>query len=354
MADRFWVGGSGAWDETNTANWSTTPGGAGGASVPTVTDDVYFGSWSGAGTVAVGGAIASIGCASLYCEFGYVGTFVNAGYGLGIYGSVIFAPTMVASNFTVVINASSGGNYLVDLAGLTVLKLLTIAGPSFYTAAGDIVSLDIISLVVNFDLAGFNMYAAYFNSAVSSAFAPTINLGSGTVYINSKNNQPFRFTGSTPRIIIADEANIVINHIATTPKNISIPSGTTLGSLTLTGLPYTVNLFTGTSTIKTLVSSAGNTIKLPAGLTTTIQNFAVTGSLAGQTTVTSYSTTPALVNYTGAGKVSSDYLTASYIQATPTNTWYIGKNSVDGGNNTGLIFDYPPSPNGGLLFGSNF
>lgn len=40
MADRFWVGGTGNWNDT--ARWSTTSGGAGGASVPTSADNTYF------------------------------------------------------------------------------------------------------------------------------------------------------------------------------------------------------------------------------------------------------------------------------------------------------------------------
>jgi len=40
MANRYWVGGSG--DYTNTARWSTSSGGVGGASVPTANDDVFF------------------------------------------------------------------------------------------------------------------------------------------------------------------------------------------------------------------------------------------------------------------------------------------------------------------------
>ena len=41
MADRYWVGGSGAWDATTT-HWSATSGGSGGASVPTSADNVIF------------------------------------------------------------------------------------------------------------------------------------------------------------------------------------------------------------------------------------------------------------------------------------------------------------------------
>ena len=42
MADRYWIGGTGSWTTANTANWSATSGGAGGASVPTSADNVFF------------------------------------------------------------------------------------------------------------------------------------------------------------------------------------------------------------------------------------------------------------------------------------------------------------------------
>ena len=42
MADRYWVGGDGIWDDTSTANWSDTTGGTPGASVPTASDNVFF------------------------------------------------------------------------------------------------------------------------------------------------------------------------------------------------------------------------------------------------------------------------------------------------------------------------
>ena len=40
MANRYWVGNGGNWDDTS--HWSTSSGGSGGASVPTQDDDVYF------------------------------------------------------------------------------------------------------------------------------------------------------------------------------------------------------------------------------------------------------------------------------------------------------------------------
>lgn len=51
MANRYWVGGSGDW--TDTAYWSTTSGGSGGASVPTSFDRANFDGNSGNPTVAI-------------------------------------------------------------------------------------------------------------------------------------------------------------------------------------------------------------------------------------------------------------------------------------------------------------
>jgi hypothetical protein len=45
MADRYWVGGSGSWNSTT--KWSTTSGGASGASVPTASDNAIFDANSG-------------------------------------------------------------------------------------------------------------------------------------------------------------------------------------------------------------------------------------------------------------------------------------------------------------------
>ena len=41
-ADRYWIGNNSNKNWNATANWSTTSGGSGGASVPGVADNVYF------------------------------------------------------------------------------------------------------------------------------------------------------------------------------------------------------------------------------------------------------------------------------------------------------------------------
>ena len=50
-ASRFWVGGTGTWDLSDTTHWAATSGGSGGQSAPGAADDVTLNGSSGGGTV---------------------------------------------------------------------------------------------------------------------------------------------------------------------------------------------------------------------------------------------------------------------------------------------------------------
>lgn len=101
MADRFWVGGTAAWDATAGTKWATTSGAAGGAAVPLTTDDVYFDAASGTVTVTTG---VTIGAKNLNFT-GFTGTFAGANVGT-ITGSLTFGASMT-STYTGNINFNS-------------------------------------------------------------------------------------------------------------------------------------------------------------------------------------------------------------------------------------------------------
>lgn len=60
---RYWVGGSGDWNDPN--HWSATSGGASGACIPTVADDVYFDAQSG---FTAGSRTVTITNGNAYCH----------------------------------------------------------------------------------------------------------------------------------------------------------------------------------------------------------------------------------------------------------------------------------------------
>lgn len=63
MANRYWIGGSGNW--SNTAHWSATSGGTGGATVPTSADAVFFNSSSFSSTGQIVHLDAVVNCLSM-------------------------------------------------------------------------------------------------------------------------------------------------------------------------------------------------------------------------------------------------------------------------------------------------
>lgn len=125
MANRFWVGTSGTWDATVGTKWSATSNGTGGASVPTVADDVFFDAATGVVTIALS---ATSTCKSLTCT-GFTGTLNHvAGVTFVVAGAVTLVSTMtytVGSASTSILNITASSVFTPD--GKTIGSLLSTA-----------------------------------------------------------------------------------------------------------------------------------------------------------------------------------------------------------------------------------
>ena len=208
MADRYWVGGTANWDGTAGTKWATTSGGAGGASVPTSADAVFFTNLStGTCTIATG----NTGALSINCT-GFTGTLAGTG-DITVSGSVTLVAGMTFSysgNLTVVGTATItsagktfGGAFFVNGAGITV------------SLADDIrVTLNIVVTQGTFTTNNSIVTAAGFNSSNSNT--RTVNLGSSTVTftgvspINFGTNTGLTFNAGTSSIICSAAAATII------------------------------------------------------------------------------------------------------------------------------------------------
>ena len=144
MANRYWTNavnsGTGTWDASDTTNWSTLSGGAGGASAPTVADVVIFDANSGVGTVTIGTSAvcltANIGAYTGTVAFGSnkisvagnAATIFTGGIGYTVTGTPLIELTYTGGTGTRVIQ--SGGT-------MTEAKSLSFT----VTAGTDIVQL---------------------------------------------------------------------------------------------------------------------------------------------------------------------------------------------------------------------
>lgn len=114
MALRYWVtGGSGNYDSTT--NWSTSSGGASGASVPTTADDAIWDVNSGAGTVAIN--VASVAKSVNFTNF---------------TGTLDFQDTLeVAGNITLGVGMSFSNTTGTPVLSVTAIGTLTSNGVIF-------------------------------------------------------------------------------------------------------------------------------------------------------------------------------------------------------------------------------
>jgi hypothetical protein len=182
MADRYWVGGTANWDGTAGTKWATTSGGAGGASVPTSADAVFFTNLStGTCTIATG----NTGALSINCT-GFTGTLAGSA-AITVSGSV----TLVAGmGFTYSGTLTLNGTGTLTTAGKTIGPL-TINGAGITVTLGDpLTSSGALTVTQGtFDTANYDVTASSLSSTNSNS--RTITLGSSTLTLSS--NQPVDF-----------------------------------------------------------------------------------------------------------------------------------------------------------------
>jgi hypothetical protein len=196
MADRYWVGGTANWDGTAGTKWATASGGAGGASVPTSADDVFFTNLStGTCTISTG----NTGAKSINCT-GFTGTLAGSS-AITVSGSITLVAGMtVTYSGTLTLNATA----TLTTAGKTIGPL-TINGAGITVTLGDaLTSSGAITVTQGtFTTANFNVTAASFQS--SNVNLRTINLGSSTVTlslnIDFANATNLTFNAGTSQII---------------------------------------------------------------------------------------------------------------------------------------------------------
>jgi hypothetical protein len=253
MADRYWVGGSGTWNFINTTNWSDTPGGAGGFSPPTISDDVFF-TPGVFGTCTVSGGVA---CRNFNC----VGPDTAlAGNGTIILAGFVAFQDAVASSF----------NGTLDVQGSATLY--SVNSPNLACSININSASSVRTLITDFSTTG------------------TVGLVSGTLDTGGYNLTCglFSASGSATRSLVLGTTTFTVTSTSSAALNIA-----TVTNLSITG-NYQINLSGATSGI----SSGGFTFynvaftSINAGTKTitginTFNNFAVTApSSAGVATVT--------------------------------------------------------------------
>lgn len=243
MALRYWVGGNANWDATAGTKWATTSGGAGGAAVPTASDDVFLDNGAGTGNVTISGARV---CKSLDCT-GYVGT-LTFGHTVSVSGNITLDPGMTLA----------GSSALIAFAtGTLTSNGKTVNTPLNLTAQGGT-----LTLADDWTVTGTL-------SVGNNSSTPTIN--SNTVNVGGNFTASGRTAGTTLFKIDGTGTWSGSGQIA---NNVTI---NTAGTLTLSG---TIEHHTATLTYTAGTISAGTSILNIGRFTGTLACGGMTGSNA--------------------------------------------------------------------------
>lgn len=205
MPNRFWTGavngGTGTWDTSNTANWSATTGGAGGASVPTTGDIALFDANSGNGVCTLGSDVT----VPILNLTGYTGTLAFSTFKIGVTatGTTILNLGTTAAltglrRIEITTNASSGTR--------TITGVLTSSSGGPEANAPDVFVLagtDTIGGGIhcrNLDFTGFSgsltgAFQSVYGNFVASA-TMTTNSGTSSIVFSS--------TSATARVITSN------------------------------------------------------------------------------------------------------------------------------------------------------
>jgi len=311
MANRFWVGGTGSWNGTNLTNWSATSGGAGGASIPTAADDVYFDANSGGGTVTIN--LAARTCLNLSFRglsgtSDFTGTFAGAST-LNISGGLILsASTTYTYSSTISFLATSGSNNITsngrtlvcgfNINGLGGTFNLT-DGISLSTAAG---SLILTAGTLNLGSSTHSMYS--FNSSNSNV--RTLNFGTSTVNLIGNNATLFTTSTSTNLTVLGTDPTI---------------NCTYSGSVGIRGIVFGTTL-SQVNSINTNISAGSDTVNFSNGNHRSI-NFtgfsgsaSVAGNIYGNFTLSPTQIYSSISGLTFAGTSTTQTITTNGVSMT--------------------------------------
>lgn len=346
MADRYWVGGTAAWDATAGTKWATTSGGAGGASVPTSADDVYFDGNSGPVSVSNGGT-----CNSLITT-GFTGT-VN--FGATVYGSLTIGSSCSTGSGIAFVMSATSGTKTITTSGKTIYSI-DINGSGGTFNLGDSLSVDVLKVINGtFNTQNFTVNVSQ-SFDLSGTGARTVNLGSSTVNLTitgSSGVTIFVASPSTNLVFNAGTSTIQTTNSWTSFKYIGF-SGLTFYNFTHNGGSATAPLVaSGSGTFNTFKLGGTRSVNIDIASNTTItaNSFSLDGTATNSITITSAGSPNATFSKATAGYVQARYAIITNVTAQQTNIFYASNSSLT--NATNWLVGTAPNL-GNLFFGSNF
>lgn len=353
MGSRYWVGGTADWNATAGSKWATTSGGAGGAAVPTSSDDVFFDGNSGASTVTVSASGAV--CASLTCT-GFTGTLRDNGLGteITVSGNATIGSGMTWSftggdglrvnasgtlttngvTMTGALSVQSGTTTLGDAAAFTGAVIIS-AGATLSTAGFAFSTTNTVTGIQGSTTGSLTMGASTVTTPkITMGAGGTLDFGSGTLTVSGTGTC---VTINATTTITAGTGTLKITNSSSSTKTLSL-QGKTYNNLWLAhGSTGTVTIQGSNTFNEYKITSTTGAVLHTAGTTQTVSSIDWNGSAGNLVTVRSSSNGSAWNLSKSSGTVTVTFCSIRDSAAAGGAT-FIAENSTNVSGNTGWIF----------------
>lgn len=209
LADnRYWVGGTGEWN--NTSHWSATSGGQGGATLPTMNDDVFFNQHSFSSTNQTVMLTSNAVCKSInWSGIDKPAIFSSAANKtITIYGNYILSPLLLNGFKGQTIFAANTQSNIITTAGKTIVGNWIFNGSGSWFLQDEVttentVSIELLKGTLNTN--NKNITCGYFKG--NSNKTRTLNLTSSDIFVKNT----WDFNQATNLTFISSQSRIIFD-----------------------------------------------------------------------------------------------------------------------------------------------
>ena len=362
---RYWVGGAGDWNESN--HWSTSSGGAPGACVPTVSNDVYFDAGSG---FTAASKTVTVNNGNAYCRnVNWTGAAnapiwsKAASWNIEVWGDSLILNPAATFNAAVILNGTNVaflkstvlGNFDIYInkpgSSLTLLNNYANAATDIGLVTGAFNAPGRSLTVSGIDNNGYtnNVFAIDISNAnitagtwrfIGTIANHTLNAANSTIITTTFAASGLQY--DTVYISGAASANSIMN--STTINKLTFTNASSTSTAGINGVSNTLGtveykgsggVYGTGNTINTLMFFPGKIYTFTAGTTTNITgDWFASGTPCNLTEIVSSSTTAnATINKTG-GAPEFDYIRVRRITGSGATPFVGFNHTIDLGSNT--------------------
>jgi hypothetical protein len=329
---RYWVGNGGNWSDT--AHWSTSSGGASGASIPLAHDSVIFdvNSITTTGqtiTVNTYNACKSITTTGVLNSPTMALSSASPNTRVAFFGNVSLIPGLT---YTGAIEMRNRDTSSFNITGTLSDVRLSAYGGTVNLSNDLTLTGDLYINYGTFDAQDYDVQAASLLSPGSGT--SIIYLGNGTWTLTATGGDGYIVRIGNNTTVYGEGSTIDITGGDSSEKWF-VGGGETFYNLNIDDT--NVFIYDG-NTFHNLSITAGNTVYFEELMTQTVYDFIATGTVGNEIILLSDVSSSQWYLYKSSGDVQCDYLDISDSNVYGGAMWFAGVNSTDTSNNDGWFF----------------